>query len=155
MFSDALVFGKRSIDVCAWEEVEEMEEMEEPRGRERIGERVYDKDETLAWVSSISSLGAKTTNDACVSRKVRCGSDAACVGGYPRRAKHKDAFRLRIASSSAMQSWCARALRVSGGLPRARTRTVKRLSGRKNKPSERTERAFGGARAYLEPLGQT
>ena len=153
------MFGKRSIDVCAWEEVEEMEEMEEPRGRERIGERVYDKDENRrnarAWVSSISSLGAKTTMRACVSRKVRCDSDAACVGGYPRRAKHKDAFRLRIASSSAMQLWCARALRVSGGLPRARTRTVKRLSGRKNKPSERTGRAFGGARAYLEPLGQT
>ena len=51
------------------------------------------------------------------------------------REARSDAFRLRIASSSAMQSWCARALRVSGSLPRARTRTVKRLSqGEKTNP---------------------
>ena len=117
--------------------MEELEEVEEPRGQERIGNTfhctsTYDFltkiDETLAGFTSISSRGEN--EDACVSRKVRRGSDAARVGGYPRRAKRRDAFRLRIASSSAMRSWCARALRVSGSLP-APTRTVKRLSGEK------------------------
>ena len=50
----------------------------------------------------------------------------------------------------------ARARRVSRALPRARARTAKRLFfWRENKPSGDTGRAYGDARAYLEPLRQS
>ena len=45
-----------------------MEEMEEPRGRERIGERVYDKDENRrnARLGFVDFVPRGENNDACV-----------------------------------------------------------------------------------------
>ena len=78
----------------------------------------------FSW--SISrSRGSVESVKRITSRKVRRGSHAARVGGYPRRAKRRHALSLRVASNAATRSWCARASRYPGlpWRPRAKSET--------------------------------
>jgi len=76
--------------------------VEEPRGQERIGERVYEKDENRRnarqWVSSISSLGAKTTMRACLGRSAAAPTPRAWEGIRDARST-----RTRFASESRLE----------------------------------------------------
>ena len=152
------MFGKRSIDVCAWEEVEEVEEPEGVGNESGNAFMTKTKiDETLAngFRRFRSEEGAKTTMRACLGRSAAAPTPRAWEGIRDARST-----RTRFASESPRALPCSRGARARFAFPEAspapaRDARETPFTGRKNKPSERTGRAFGGARAYLEPLGQT
>lgn len=113
--------------------------MEEPRGQERIGERVYDKDENRRnarqWVSSISSLGAKTTMRACLGRSAAAPTPRAWEGIRDARStfgRVSPPNRLELCHAVVVR---ARASRFRKPPPRPHATHVKRLSqGEKTNP---------------------
>lgn len=88
-----------------------------------------------------------------MSRKVR---------GLARRARGRVAGALeaqaRVRPQSRFERWHAVVVRARVAFPGpslAPWREKRNAFLSRNKPSGDTRRAFGGARAYLEPLGQT
>ena len=103
--------------------------------------------------SSISRSRGSERVEEILSRKVR---------GLARRARGRVAgareAQARVRPQSRLEGWHAVVVRARVAFPGpslAPWREKRNAFLSRNKPSGDTRRAFGGARAYLEPLGQT